>query len=200
MRFSKMFYLMIVLSSLMAMIYAQKPVVGQNGVQSNSDLFTPDISINGAIFLENESSGNDFLKGLEFEFNDSLWYFPGLFFESSDGTQMLGMYLYPGGMKNAFSVFEVGYCKNYPANTGKRIRANKFQTENGVQLGMTVERLHLEKGKPDSVLVDYWGDTLYRYEYLDEEFLQHYLMPSYFLEYKEEDGQVSFFRFGFDYP
>ncbi|MEM6264547.1 MAG: hypothetical protein AAGI38_18685, partial [Bacteroidota bacterium] len=120
---------------------------------------------------------------------------------SRDSKQQLILYFHPGSVAKKFSEFHVSYVSQkdtLDVNTQDLI----FQTESGIQLGLTIDELLKIKGEPDSLITS--GETSVFQYFIDEfqasDFLQSYNMPVYYARYSFEKGILTEFKFGFEYP
>ncbi len=119
---------------------------------------------------------------------------------SKDSKQRLTFYFHPGGVKNEFSEFKINYVDQ--KGRGEFVARDKeFVTESGIKLGMTMGEFRTIKGEPDSLTNDETSTFYYRIDdFQNSEFLRSYNMPIYYAEYKFENGYLTEFRFGFEYP
>jgi hypothetical protein len=119
---------------------------------------------------------------------------------SNDKKQQLTFYFHPGGTKKEFSEFKVSYIDKPDSKI--RISSDKeFMTESKIKLGITIDNFKAIKGEPDSISNN--EKTTFHYKIDDFEnskFLRKYNMPSYYGTYKFDNGYLTEFSFGFEYP
>ncbi len=121
---------------------------------------------------------------------------------SEDKKQQLTIYFHPGSAEKEFSEFKIEYKGDRPVGKVTIVKGDKFKTENGVELGISVGDLKSIKGEPDTVTTV--GKKLaYHYQINDftkSDFLRRYNMPIYYADYLFTNGYLTEFKFGFEYP
>lgn len=118
---------------------------------------------------------------------------------SNDKKQQLTFYFHPGGTKKEFSEFKVSYIDK-PDSKIRISFDREFITENKIKLGISIGNFKSIKGAPDSISNN--GNTFhYRIDNFDNsKFLKRYNMQSYYGNYKFDNGYLTEFSFGFEYP
>lgn len=160
--------------------------------------FSPDSTVNKSLVLHNDESSKRFYSDiLSLKLIEDLRESPVIGFKTKNGKEYLLVYQYEGGIKNAFSCFEIGFVGNDEKDF-IFTNYNQFKTESGVKLGMSMEDLIKIKGK------DYKKEEnkiIYQITDLSKsQFLQNYQMPSYFLECTFKNNKMVKIKYGFDYP
>lgn len=121
---------------------------------------------------------------------------------SEDKKQKLTIYFHPGSAQKEFSAFKIEYKGDHPVGKVTIVKGDKFQTESGIELGISVGDLKAIKGEPDTVTTI--GERLnYHYQIDDFKnslFLKRYNMPLYYADYFFTNGYLTEFKFGFEYP
>lgn len=121
---------------------------------------------------------------------------------TKDKKQKLTIIFHPGSTYKEFSEFKIEYNNSGLTDNATIIKDDKFQTENGIHLGISVGDLKSIKGKPDTVLTD--GEKIKLHYQIDDlknsTFLKKYNMPLYYADYLFKKGYLSEFSFGFEYP
>ena len=172
--------------------------------------YLPDSSINKTIFLCNPLSVirnfGDLMNrasknadmGSDIEKED----LPNITFLNKGKNQYFKMLFHPGDTKNSFSEFEIGYIKDRVIKKSKQSNFISFETESGVQLGITLQELIDKKGKGYTIGTNA-GITCVSYVLNDiqkSSFLKRYNMPVYYAKYYLQENKVVMFTFGFEYP
>jgi hypothetical protein len=160
--------------------------------------FLPDSTVNNILILHNAESSKLFYPEISSEkFITFLRNSPVLGFTNKKAEEYLLLYQYEGGVKYAFSCFEIGKTKSI----NKDLTATdyeKFKTENGLMLGMSLNDLERIKGKS---YTKEKNKIIYQIiDHADSDFLKSYNMPAYFLECILEDNKIVKIKYGFDYP
>ncbi len=162
--------------------------------------FTPDTTI-GQISLINSKNVDTYLGS---NIMDKLidLDLPQTTILSEDKKQKLTIYFHPGSVRKEFSEFKIEYKGDHPVGKITIVKGDKFQTENGIELGISIEDLKSIKGEPDTVTTI--GEKLnYHYQINDfrnSVFLRRYNMPLYYADYFFTNGYLREFKFGFEYP
>jgi hypothetical protein len=152
-----------------------------------------DISVNG-IFLEDPASTEKVL-GKEIPHEEQLVYW------NKDRTQLLTLLFHGGDTVHAFAEFKVTRAGKGDSAV-KALSFPTFITGKGVRLGLSQRQVTAIFGK--GVEEDVGRQHLIRYSIEDIQtktpFLKHYNLPSYYGEYRFEDGKLIEFSFGFELP
>jgi hypothetical protein len=161
-------------------------------------IFVPDTTI-GKISLLNSSNVDEYLGDNVMDrlvdegiLSSSLM--------SNDKKQLLIFYFHPGGTKKEFAEFKVCYIDR-PDSKVIISLDKEFITESKIKLGISIDNFKAIKGEPDSISNN--GKTTFHYRIADIEhskFLRKYNMPSYYGDYKFDNGYLTEFSFGFEYP
>lgn len=163
----------------------------------------PDTTINKKLHLEDYTTAKRFYKDIEeVQFIERLRSSSVALFSNKNKKEYLMAYMYEGGTRYAFSCFEIGYRKDIPGVKANKTQEEHFETESGLKLGISLEKIELKKGK--SYLKQTKGrEVIITYRINDMEsssFLQWYAMPGYFIEITLTDNKATKIFFGFDYP
>jgi hypothetical protein len=173
------------------------------GIEKIKDVF-PDTSINGKLRLDNQISSKEFyLRIDEVILIEQIRDSPITLFTNRQGNEYLMAYQYEGGVKNAFSCFEIGYQKDLSGQIPNKTKETSFKTESNICLGITLHDVELIKGKNYLKNVINSSTIVVKYGINDMDlspFLKRYNMPGYFLELTLKDTKVTKVFFGFDYP
>lgn len=160
--------------------------------------FLPDSTVNEILILSRSESAEVFYSDISSEqYITHLRESPVIGFSNKENNEYLLLYQYEGGVKNAFSCFEIGYTSNLEKKL-TTLDYNRFKSESGLALGITLSELENIKGKSYTQ-----NGTKVVYQLADYEnssFLRSYNMPAYFLECMLEDDRVVRIKYGFDYP
>ena len=157
--------------------------------------FEPDTTINKKIYLLNRASIEKEIGDVMPKLNKEK-DLPDVYFLSSNGKEYLRLIFLPGGFKNGFGVFEVGYSSS-KMNKKERVKFRSFYTEKGVKLGMTKTKFlsimgtHIKRVK---------GTYVLKIDKANDPFLEMYNMPIYEAKYSFKNNHLIKFSFGFDYP
>jgi len=174
---------------------------GYSNLADTLPTFIPDTTI-GKISLINSTNIDEYLGSNSMDRLTKLGESEGLphiEILSCDKKQRLTVFFHPGGVINEFSEFKVTYNNGNDRNL-KIVTDKEFETENKIKLGITIGDLKSIKGEPD-IISD--NSTVLQYKIIDFEnsdFLKKYNYPSYYADYKFENGYLVEFRFGFEYP
>ncbi len=160
--------------------------------------FLPDSTVNNILILNNAESSKRFYSEISSEkVINFLRESPVLGFTNKDANEYLLLYQYEGGVKDAFSCFEIGNIESIKEEltiTSHR----KFETESGLMLGMSMNDLIRIKGKSYKKNEN---KIIYRItDYSNSNFLKNYNVPAYFLECTLKDNKIVKIKYGFDYP
>lgn len=171
-----------------------------DGYDPSAITFLPDTSISQIRLLDTSRVdvvlGEDVMDRLEE--NESLGL-PHTSVLSDDKSQQLTVIFHPGNVRNEFSEFIVGYAQEDRMYTPTSSEA-EFITESGIKLGMTQGSLKSIKGEPDAIVQGEGTVFQYTIDEADSPFLARYYMPLYYAYYTFEEGYLTEFRFGFEYP
>lgn len=161
------------------------------------NMFVPDSSINGRLFLHNDLSLSVFYPNKNsLKFIEFIRESPIVAFCNTSKSEYLYAYQYEGNMKNEFSFFEIGYNDNNNESY-TLTEYSRFETESGLRLGMTLKDVEAIKGR------DYTrNDNKITFQITDSnsEFLHKHNMPKYVLQCRLEQNKVVEIKLGFLYP
>ena len=163
--------------------------------------FVPDTSVNGLVIINSEST----IEYLGISISDKLkrekGYLPNIKIETNNSKQILRVICHPGGGINEIVEFEIEFSESFDRTIELKVEQNQFITESGIRLNITVGDLKVIKGKPDSISKG--ETTIFHYEindYEKSEFLKKYNYPVYYSDYEFQNGYLTRFKFGFEYP
>lgn len=170
---------------------------------SSSLPFQPDSSINSLVFLHNPVSMEQTL-GQVFSNRNKDADLPDVYVYGKDGNQYLRLVFFSGDEANNVNQFEVGYIKDLSDSIIKYpCTLNSFITESKIRLGITKQELINIKGQIFEEKEESKGRLIIRYvvdTFKTSGFLKRYNMPLYFADYLIENGKVTKYKFGFEYP
>ena len=160
--------------------------------------FLPDSTVNNILVLSRSESAESFYPNISSEqYITHLRESPVIGFSNKDNSEYLLLYQYEGGVRNGFGCFEIGYINDLQKKVTD-LDYDKFRTESGLMLGITLKELESIKGS--SYTHD--GDkVVYQLtDYSNSSFLRRHNMPAYFLECTLKDDRIIRIKYGFDYP
>lgn len=161
-------------------------------------LFVPDSTVNNILKLNNIESSKKFYPNISsLKLIDFLRESP-VFVFSNENNEYLLTYQYEGSTNSEFSCFEIGKLSDLNGVKPINVSYSKFETESGIRLGLTLNKLIEIKGESfirDGDVITYNED-----DYLNSDFLIRHNMPAYFLECTLRDNKIEKIKFGFDYP
>lgn len=170
---------------------------------SSSISFQPDTSINELLFLRNAESVKSIFPSEQIPLMIKGYEFPIGYAINQESNQYLGLIQYHGDVSNQFSVFEIGYLNDIDEPERAINTTIEFQTESGLQLGMSKESLLKIKGAGFTVQASSSDETVLRYEiidYINSDFLQRYRLPIYYFDVYLTNDLIKKIQFGFEYP
>ena len=160
--------------------------------------FLPDSTVNNILVLGRSESAESFYPYISSEqYITHLRESPVIGFSNKDNSEYLLLYQYEGGVRNSFGCFEIGYTNDLQKKVTD-IDYDKFRTESGLMLGITINELKSIKGS--SYTQD--GDkVVYQLtDYSNSSFLRRHNMPSFFIECTLRDDRIIRIKYGFNYP
>ena len=160
--------------------------------------FLPDSTVNNILVLGRSESAESFYPYISSEqYITHLRESPVIGFSNKDNSEYLLLYQYEGGVRNSFGCFEIGYTNDLQKKVTD-IDYDKFRTETGLMLGITINALKSIKGS--SYTQD--GDkVVYQLtDYSNSSFLRRHNMPSFFIECTLRDDRIIRIKYGFNYP
>ena len=160
--------------------------------------FLPDSTVNNILVLGRSESAESFYPYISYEqYITHLRESPVIGFSNKDNSEYLLLYQYEGGVRNSFGCFEIGYTNDLQKKVTD-IDYDKFRTESGLMLGITINELKSIKGS--SYTQD--GDkVVYQLtDYSNSSFLRRHNMPSFFIECTLRDDRIIRIKYGFNYP
>ena len=173
-----------------------------NDIRSGNENGVFDTTINKVLILRNSNSVLNNIGDITSKL-DKGKDFPDALFKSTTGTEVLKVVFFPGDPENCISMFEVAERKAY--NKVHKLwptRFKLFETESGVKLGISKEKLL--KIKPGKYKESKIGDQtilLLSTDSVDDKlFLDKYNMVSYTVSYYFRSNRLVKFSFGFEYP
>jgi hypothetical protein len=160
--------------------------------------FLPDSTVNGILVLSRSESVISFHYNISSEkYITHLRESPVIGFSNKNNSEYLLLYQYEGGVKNGFSCFEIGYTSDLEREF-TALNYDKFKTESGLMLGMTLKELENVKG---GSYTQYENKVVYQLtDYPNSSFLRSHNMPAYFLECTMRNDRIIRIKYGFDYP
>ena len=177
----------------------EKAVLKQQDVKPVQETaFLPDSTVNEILVLSRSESAEIFHSNISSEqYITHLRESPVIGFSNKDNSEYLLLYQYEGGVRNGFNCFEIGYVNDLEKEV-TTLDYDKFKTESGLILGMTLKELESIKGssytQDDNKVVYQLAD------YPNSSFLRSHNMPAYFLECTLKDDRIIRIKYGFDYP
>lgn len=164
----------------------------------NCDFFEPDTSLNG-ITLRNPKSVEKIID-LNLTPDEKGQYL----FYSRSGSETLTLTQYPGDIKNSISLLSVSYSDK-AFHGYKEIDVVSFETEKGIKLGLSKEKVIEKLGNCYAVVdsAKNYFQLYYRLEAPKDSktgILATNNMTAYFAMCAFFNNKLGFYEFGFEYP
>lgn len=127
------------------------------------------------------------------------------FYLSELKSQYIKLIVHPGDYVNAISIFKTGYTNDALKSSKNTTISQPFQSEKGIQLGITKEVLTEKLGNCFKVQNQRKNSLslLYKIEAPQDTkdgLLKRHNLPIYYATYKFWDNKLTEIEFGFEYP
>jgi hypothetical protein len=160
-----------------------------------------DISLNN-IFLYDATSAQRVL-GENIEV-DSKKDIPSAEFTNADRTELLTVFVHPGGYKDEIAEFQITSLTSKNPKIKRLDSIQSFASGKGIRLGISQLKLEKILGQPlrrsrknDRFILEYRIEDL---PGKPSSFLSYYNMPIYYGLYEFVSNKLVSFQFGFEYP
>lgn len=177
--------------------------ISHRRVSQKNERIKVDSTINKRLELRRNKSIETFYPNYHnLKYNDVKGH-PFAFFTNKNETQYLMAYKFEGDVLNVFSSFEIGFLKDHTLDNVNRLntRHNRFESESGIRLNMTLKELIaikgnnyiIKKGNRDTMII-------YKASANTSDFVKRYNMDTFSMEYTIRNNIIKKIFFGFDYP